>query len=77
MNFKKNPIEKKSFFLVEKYFQKKVEKKSENFRFFFNFFFENIFRSEKIVFFDRIFFKSYLLVEDNRFETVLKRSRGL
>ena len=41
MNFKKNPIEKKYFFLIEKYFQKKSSKKKV--RFFFSIFqnFEN------------------------------------
>ena len=72
MNLKKNPIEKNQIFLVEKVFKKKkfgiffwdvfrFFRKSENrkiFDFFFNFFFEIIFRPEKILFFRWDFFLS-------------------
>ena len=59
--------------------KKNVEKNFENFKisirilFFSTFFFKIIFRPEKIIFFDRIFFKVHLLVQENRFEAVPER----
>ena len=43
--------------------------------FFWTFFFKIIFDQKKIFFFDGIFFKAHLLVEDNHFEAVSERSQ--
>ena len=86
MNLKKNPIEKYFFIMEKNDFEKNLEKIFEKFRFFqlknrnfsnifSRFFFKIIFLHDEKIFFDGIFLKVQLQIQENRLEAVSGRSR--
>ena len=80
MNFKKNPIEKNNFFLRKKISEKKFLVEIFFWSKIFNqkiyIFLKIFFRRKKIIFFDRIFFKVHLKIEEIRFLRVSCRSEA-
>ena len=66
------------FFSIENWFFKNqfsIEKNQKNIWKFSIFFSKLFFDQKKLLFFDRIFFKVHLLIQENRFEAVLERFR--